>query len=299
MDIKELYKHYGELGYDVYLYSGDINAQVDSLRCKIIAKENKKENVILFLTTPGGDADWAYRLVSVLKSHYKYFVLAIPSYCKSAGTLIALGADELRFHKQGELGPLDIQIRRKDSLVGQNSSGLDIFNALSATNQAAFECFQNIFINLIASSNGGITTETAAHIATDLSSKIYSAIASKIDPLDLGERNRIMNIASKYANIFRVSFNCNNVKPLTVEELVSNYPSHGFVIDFQQAQDLFNTVKPMDKCDIMVCNNFSFLSSPQREAVICDIEEYIPSIDKKIDGDEKVNSNNCEGQNNE
>jgi ClpP class serine protease len=42
----------------------------------------------------------------------------VSGYCKSAGTLIALGANELAFGEHGELGPLDVQIAKRDEVLG-------------------------------------------------------------------------------------------------------------------------------------------------------------------------------------
>ena len=48
----------------------------------------------------------------------------IPRYCKSAGTLIALGASALYMDDRSELGPLDMQVTRGDE-IGAMRSGLE------------------------------------------------------------------------------------------------------------------------------------------------------------------------------
>ena len=72
------------------------------------------------------------------------------------------------------------------------------------------------------------------------------------------------------------------------------------MIDFQQARGLFDNVNRMDEHDTGVCNNFKFLSSPQRDAaIICDIEDLIQGADENANTEESTNNNNCEELNNE
>lgn len=237
---------------DIYVYIGGIDSNLQTLRDLIRMHPNKKEEADLFLITLGGDPDWAYRLVSIIKMHYNKFNVIVPSFCKSAGTLIALGANTLRFHEYGELGPLDVQMTRKDDLFRLNS-GLDVFQAISIINSSACSCFHNMFAEFLAKGRGSISTETASKIAKDMAIGIYSSIASKIDPVELGEKNRAMNIAKTYGNYLGIS----NAKEGTLDMLVGNYPSHSFVIDFLQAQKLFNRVDKMTDNDYKIYNIIS------------------------------------------
>lgn len=49
----------------------------------------------LMLTTPGGDSNVARRLVDLLREHGGNFRVIVPQYAMSAGTLIALAAEEI------------------------------------------------------------------------------------------------------------------------------------------------------------------------------------------------------------
>lgn len=240
---------------DIYFYAGDIDSNLQGLRNLICKHPDKKNEVDLFLVTNGGDPNWAYRIVSTLRTHYEKLNVIVPGACKSAGTLIAFGADTLRFHEYGELGPLDVQTKRKDDLF-QRNSGLDVFQAISVINQSASGCFHNMFLEFLANGRGTFSTETAAKIATDLATGIYSSIASKIDPLELGEKNRAMNIAKTYGNQLECLTHTPNSKSGTLDKLIGNYPSHGFVIDMRQAQELFNRVDIMTDNDYRIYNLF-------------------------------------------
>jgi len=70
-------------------------------------------NIDLLLHTPGGDVDAAEKLISLLRakaSDKGKLRAIIPDFAKSAGTLIALGADVIVMSDSSELGTIDPQI---------------------------------------------------------------------------------------------------------------------------------------------------------------------------------------------
>lgn len=67
----------------------------------------KKNNIDLFLYTRGGDMVVPIRIVKLIRNYCKKFSILIPYKAHSAGTLIALGADEIIMTKLGELTPVD------------------------------------------------------------------------------------------------------------------------------------------------------------------------------------------------
>ena len=71
----------------------------------------------LLLHTTGGDADAAEKLISMLRTHVGFAELRIlvPDAAKSAGTLMALGADRIWMSDTSELGPIDPQITLRDA----------------------------------------------------------------------------------------------------------------------------------------------------------------------------------------
>jgi hypothetical protein len=188
--------------------------------------------VLLILTTNGGDADAAYKIARHLKRCYDTFTLAVFGMCKSAGTILALGADEIVMSGQrGELGPLDVQILREDDLM-QQSSGLDVFKAISSIRNQSFYIFEDILLDLQRKSGGFITTKTASDIATSMAIGLMSPIASQLDPMRIGEIRRSMTIARDYG--IRL-----NADREVLDKLIHDYPSHSFVIDFDEAKELF------------------------------------------------------------
>lgn len=114
---------------------------------------------------------------------------------------------------------------------------MDIQQSLFVIGNQAFEMFQMYLANLIVGSGATITTKTAADIASSISVGLFSPISGQIDPLRLGETERQMKIASAYGQ------RLNPKKSDIIEKLVSEYPSHNFVIDYEEAKKLFGCVR--------------------------------------------------------
>lgn len=64
----------------------------------------------LVLRSPGGDGEQAIRAIRALQSRCSKLVIVVPDIAKSAATLLALGADEIRLGPASDLGPVDPQM---------------------------------------------------------------------------------------------------------------------------------------------------------------------------------------------
>jgi hypothetical protein len=230
------------LDADLFIFSGGINRALTQFFIDEVDKAQGRENAVLIICSNGGDADAAYIIARILKSHYKKFILFVYGFCKSAGTLLALGADEIVMSDRGELGPLDVQVIKSDELL-YRSSGLDIPQAIESLSQRAYDIFENHFLSLIFRGGGAITTKTAAEIATSLAVGLLAPITAQVDPLRVGETERAINIAQQYGE--RLSGD-----PKKVERLIKDYPSHSFVIDFTEASNLFGNVRRPNALEI-------------------------------------------------
>lgn len=209
----------------------------------------RKEKCTVFLTTHGGDPDAGYRIARCLRHHYKHVRLAVPSACKSAGTLIAIAADELGIGDLGELGPLDIQVR-KPSELWENSSGLDIQQALQTVTEHVETSFHRTLVSTRNAS--GLSTKLCAEFAGHVASAIAGPLFAQIDPIRLGEMQRATRVAYSYGQ--RLDTHTKNLKDGALERLISEYPAHGFVIDRKEAKELFNRVSPLTNAERVFCD---------------------------------------------
>lgn len=216
---------------DIFIFNAGINFKnADRLILTIKSIENKKPNCVLILTTSGGDADAAYRMIRHIHRNYKKLIFYVIGYCKSAGTLMAMGADELIMSDFGELGPLDVQMSKDDELV--NTSGLSYLQSLLFLKKQAFDFFEEFFIQLKEHSGYTITTKTASEISATLSVGLLSPISQQLDPLKLGEVQRAISIALQYGH--RIC----RLNKSAIDTFISKYPTHSFVIDYEELKEV-------------------------------------------------------------
>ncbi|SNR24717.1 hypothetical protein EYF88_01420 [Paracoccus sediminis] len=230
----------------VIVYSGRIDTEgfgklLEALQ--ISEAQPQRENVLLILTTNGGLANAAYQIARLLQQSFTKFEVFVPSYCKSAGTLITLGAHSLIMEVIAELGPLDVQLFQKDE-IGQRRSGLILRNAFDGLSQETMQTFEKIMLGIKIASVGTVSFETASRIAAAIASQVMAPVYAQISPEALGNDLRDLNVATQYGQ--RLVADGKNAKPGAVEALVHSYPAHDFIIDGEEAKLLFESVESPD-----------------------------------------------------
>ena len=233
---------------DILLVNGAIEEHFDKfLWSALSSRKRKLSSLYLILVTSGGSANAAFRAARHVQGMYGQFRAVVPGWCKSAGTLVCVGATEIIMADLGELGPLDVQLMKPDDLGGR-LSGLTLDSALRSLQTLTFNYFETFFTETIRKSNGQITTKTSADIASALTIGVMQPIFAQVDPVRLGEDYRSTSIAKEYAARLDLKY-----KNLVVDQdwraidlLVGGYPSHDFVIDRQEAQALFRRVRPLE-----------------------------------------------------
>jgi ClpP class serine protease len=71
--------------------------------------------VDLLVVSNGGDPIVAWRVITLLRERVEKIGVLVPQAAYSAATLLAMGADEIVMHPNGNLGPVDPQILVKRS----------------------------------------------------------------------------------------------------------------------------------------------------------------------------------------
>lgn len=212
---------------DVIFYNGMLERPYDHKFIQQCRSRKRRKNVLLVLVTPGGSAHAAYRVARCLQRNYEKFTIFVPGWCKSAGTLLAIGAHSIVMGECGELGPIDVQRGKEDELL-ESSSGLTEDAAFERLESAAQKMFNDYLLNIKQVSRGQVTFRTAAEVAVSLVTGQLQAVYSQIDPLKLGENTRAMNIARDYG--LRLTMHSKNLKgPKALEQVVQTYASHEFV----------------------------------------------------------------------
>ena len=249
-----------EEGYDILLYKGDISYKGFELVVHG-APSKRRDKVLLVLVTLGGDIDAGYRIAQYLRETYEEEVtVLVPGMCKSAGTLICVGARELVIGESGELGPLDIQVREKGELFRFNS-GLAIPQALDYLDVAIRDTLRETIVHF--SAGRGLGTERAAEIAIRTAIGAFEPIYRQINPERLGEVARLLAVAEDYANRLQ-----GNLKQGSLGILLSGYSSHSYVIDRSEAERLFESVRKPNRLENALAHNLGvdFISAVFRAA---------------------------------
>jgi hypothetical protein len=229
------------LDADILMFNGMLRRPYDAEIIQACRTRRRRTNVFLMLTTSGGDPNAAYRIARTLQQNYTRFIAFVPGYCKSAGTLVLLGAHQLVLSPHAELGPLDVQVSRHDE-VGEKSSALGPGAALDVLETRAQRAFFTLFKKL---RDMRMATALAAEVASTWSSRFYEEVVGQVDPIRLGEVERANQIGLEYGK--RLIAHGRNISEETLVRLLAAYPSHGFVIDDRDARELFREIrKPTD-----------------------------------------------------
>lgn len=192
----------------------DAGMLVDSIEM-VLPPNRKLERLDLFLHSPGGFLDSAYKLVRICREYSKEFNVIVPLAAKSAATVICLGANEIVMTVFAELGPIDpiVQHPYKPDVRVPARSIKDFFaflNSAETENIPVDPQFKTQMSNLLDPYLIG-SYQTALSSSKQIARKLLSENALKDKP--------------------------EMVDP-TVRKLTEYYFSHSHVIDRSEAREL-------------------------------------------------------------
>ena len=194
------------------------------------------KEVDLVIHSGGGDINLAYQMVELIRLHAERLFACVPLYAKSAATLLCLGADEIFLDKTAQLGPLDAQVR--DRSKAEFTSALNPFKALEQAHLFSLDALDTS-VRMIADSSGLDLDECVRH-AINFVVGTTGPLFSRLDPEKLGEYSRALAVGSEYGNrLLRRFTDWDDWKRTTVvDKLVHGYPSHDYVIDYHELEEL-------------------------------------------------------------
>ena len=190
-----------------------IKADSDKIYRAVSSFPDKNKPVLLVLVSPGGELGSAY-LIGKLCQEFsaEKFIAVVPRHAKSAATLLCCAADEIHMGSLSELGPIDPQINRMPALGLKNS--VEHIADLVSKNPGSSEMFAK-YLNL------------------------------SIAPIQIGYYERVAESAVQYAQRLLVKITgTQKMKPDAIaEKLVYGYKDHGFIIDKEEALEIFGKDK--------------------------------------------------------
>lgn len=117
---KALLRRISELrgGRDVLVFAADLNkgaAPISISYADILPFQDQLANlsgpaIDVILETPGGSGEVTEDLVRLLRAKYESLAVIVPGWAKSAGTILAMAADEILMGPASALGPIDAQL---------------------------------------------------------------------------------------------------------------------------------------------------------------------------------------------
>ncbi len=134
------------------------------------------DKISLFIYTRGGALIVPLKIVKLIKSYCNKFEILIPYRCHSAGTLIALGADNIVMGKLGELSPVD-------------PSTTHPFNP---QNPAVSQ--EKLPISVEDLNSYLLFAEEMAKVDNDKMIEVFKYLVENIHPLSLGNAYRVYRI---------------------------------------------------------------------------------------------------------
>ena len=227
---------------DIFFYSGPIDDGGYGKMAAAVTKSGStgRKRAILILVTNGGSANAAYQIARLFQKLYDDFWLYCPSQCKSAGTLIAIGAHRLLMDSFSELGPLDVQLLKEDE-IGARKSGLLARATFDALSEESFRLYERLMIGIKVKSRSLVSFRLASQLASEMTANLLAPVYAQISPDIVGGEKRDLEIAIHYG--MRLGAYSGNINSHTVEHLVKHYPSHDFIIDDDEARSWFEHVE--------------------------------------------------------
>lgn len=197
------------------------------------------EELDLVIHSGGGNIHVAYQMIQLLRLHAECINACVPFYAKSAATLLCLGADTIFVDKLAQLGPLDTQIyEEKKGGMGEFSSALNPFKTLEQLRKFSLETL-DITVKMIAMRSGMDLDECLKH-AIQFVHKTTGPLFTQLNSEKLGEYSRALAIGSEYGDrLLRRFASWNEDKRMKIlEKLVHGYPSHDYIIDYHELQEM-------------------------------------------------------------
>lgn len=184
------------------------------------------KKIALFLYTRGGDMITPIRLIKLIRSYCDSFDILIPYKAHSAGTLIALGADNIIMGKLGELSPVD-------PTTGHPYNPQNPINPQQKL-EVSVEDLNSYF--LLAKEMAGVRAEQIGDV--------FKHLVDKLHPLSIGNAYRAYRMARILAeNILKTHMKESKEINKIVKALTSDICIHGYPITRDEALDLGLKIK--------------------------------------------------------
>ena len=185
------------------------------------ALPSELEALDLLIVSTGGDPTVAWRIVSLIRERVNRFSVLIPQAAFSAATLIALGADEIVMHPNGNLGPVDPQINVPRT---QGDQQRDL--RFGSEDLTAFLQF--------AKASVGLSDQREL-------AKVFDRVCETVGPVPIGVAARGSQLSLAMGEkLLRMHMKDDQAQkaPIIAEELNKNFFHHGYPVSRSEAIEI-------------------------------------------------------------
>jgi hypothetical protein len=163
--------------HPVLVYNGPIEDAAVPVFSECLRRLGVSPRLDIVLFTGGGSVTVARRLALLLREFAEIVTVIVPASARSAGTLLALSADEILMTASGELGPIDAHIFAEGpASLGPDSIGAEDVRLFSAMAEEWF----------------GVTSESKRF-------ELLALIAQRVFPLSLSTLYRSSKLTRQVA----------------------------------------------------------------------------------------------------
>ena len=188
----------------------------------------RSQTLYLCLTSCGGNGEASLRLADVIRQHCERLVVLVPRYARSAATMWALAADEIRMSPSACLSPVDTSISHPLAPATPNRRFCDVG-----------QDELNRIVQLWRDNNAKDGTNP------------YKSLYQYIHPLVIGAVDRAMTLSMRICETLLAHHeHREGVRRKIAKTLITGYPSHGFPIMLNEAQRIGLKAKPTDNSEL-------------------------------------------------
>ncbi len=213
------------------------------------------KSLTVLVDSPGGDADAAFHLVRTFRQHTDSLEVIVANWAKSGATLVCLGADKILMGQDAELGPLDAQLRAPTGSAIPISA-LNAFKSLEYLQRYTLDTLNLAILLMLQKARMDIPY--AIQQSLPFVSCIATPLYQQVEPKELGEARRHLAVAEEYGERIMSRYGYSSISKQKVKEIVNKlvweYPSHSFVIDFIEAQQIGLKVETLDDARSELCS---------------------------------------------
>lgn len=192
-----------------------------------------RKPVGLLLHSPGGQAEEGFKIIRLFQRRTDKLTTIVPSYAKSAATMMALGGHAIVMGGEAELGPLDVQIL--DDEEPRYESALNAVQSLERLNAYALTALDQAMTLFLARTRK--RPDALLPLALQYATSMIGPLVGKIDSVALTKKSRSLKVAEDYAVrlMKEAGYPLSTAKRIA-SVLVERYSTHGFVIDRTEAK---------------------------------------------------------------